>query len=181
LDARIVITPNFDKIYDTYANTVSHGNILVKKYTESDIADGIRRPEPLIIKIHGSVEAPDDLIFTRKDYSLARTNYRDFYQIIGALSVTNTFVFIGCGTNDPDIRLILEDYSFRFARNKKHFIVMAKNAVHAKVREIISDTMSLTPLLYDPKDNHSLLTSSLEKLVNEVDLKREDLAYTRKW
>ncbi len=181
LDSRIVITPNFDKIYDTYANTASHGNIIVKKYTENDIADSIRRPEPLIIKIHGSVEAPDDLIFTRKDYSEARTKYRDFYHLIDALSVTHTFIFIGCGTNDPDIRLILEDYSFRFAKNKKHYIVMAKNAVHAKVREIISETMSLKPLLYDPKDYHSLLTSSLEKLVNDVELKREDLANTRKW
>ncbi len=58
---------------------------------------------------------------------------------------------------------------------------MAKNAVHAKVREIISDTMSLKPLLYDPKDHHNLLTTSLEKLVNDVELKREDLANTRKW
>lgn len=181
LDSRIVITPNFDKIYDTYANTASHGNIIVKKYTETDIADSIRRPEPLIIKIHGSVESPDDLIFTRKDYSEARTKYRDFYHLIDALSVTHTFVFIGCGTNDPDIRLILEDYSFRFARNKKHFIVMAKNVVHAKVREIISDTMSLKPLLYDPKDHHNLLTTSIEKLVNDVELKRVELANTRKW
>lgn len=181
LDSRIVITPNFDKIYDTYANTASHGNIVVKKYTETDIADSIRRPEPLIIKIHGSVESPDDLIFTRKDYSEARTKFRDFYHLIDALSITHTFVFIGCGTNDPDIRLILEDYSFRFARNKKHYIVMAKNAVHAKVREIISDTMSLKPLLYDSKDNHSVLTTSLETLVSEVEIKREYLSNTRKW
>ncbi|MDT0643963.1 SIR2 family protein [Zunongwangia sp. F363] len=181
LDSRVIITPNFDKIYDTYANTASHGNIIVKKFTEHDIADNIRRPEPLIIKIHGSVESPDDLIFTRKDYSEARTKYRDFYHLIDALSVTHTFVFIGCGTNDPDIRLILEDYSFRFSRNKKHFMVMPKNALHAKVRTIINETMSLKSLLYDPKDNHTLLTSSLENLVKEVEIKREDLANTRKW
>src|SRR5690606_8630831 len=36
LDSRIVITPNFDKIYDTYANTVSAGNIIVKRYDEPD-------------------------------------------------------------------------------------------------------------------------------------------------
>jgi len=181
LDSRIVITPNFDKIYDTYANTVSHGNIIVKKFNETDVADCIRRPEPLIIKIHGSVESPDNLIFTRKDYSQARTKYRDFYHLIDALSITHTFIFIGCGTNDPDIRLILEDYSFRFSQNKKHYIIMSKNAVHSKVREIISETMSLKALLYDSKDYHKILTDSLEKLVSEVELKREDLANTRKW
>lgn len=181
LDSRIVITPNFDKIYDTYANTASYGNVLVKKFHESDIADSIRRPEPLIIKIHGSVESTDNLIFTRKDYSEARTKYRDFYHLIDALSITHTFIFIGCGTNDPDIRLILEDYSFRFVQNKKHYIVMSKNAAHSKVREIISDTMSLEPLLYDPKNHHKLLTDSLEDLLSKVELKRDDLATTRKW
>lgn len=181
LDSRIVITPNFDKIYDTYANTVSNGNIIVKKFNETDVADCIRRPEPLIIKIHGSVESPDNLIFTRKDYSEARTKYRDFYHLIDALSITHTFIFIGCGTNDPDIRLILEDYSFRFSQNKKHYIIMPKNAIHVKVREIISETMSLKALLYDPKNYHKELTDSLANLVSEVELKREDLANTRKW
>lgn len=181
LDSRIVITPNFDKIYDTYANTVSNGNIIVKKYYETDVADCIRRPEPLIIKIHGSVESPDKLIFTRKDYAEARTKYRDFYHLIDALSITHTFVFIGCGTNDPDIRLILEDYSFRFSQNKMHYIVMPKHAIHLRVREIISETMSLKALLYDPRNDHTELTDSLKNLVKDVELKRDDLAQTRKW
>lgn len=181
LDSRIIITPNFDKIYDTYANTTSHGSIIVKKFNENDIADCIRRPEHLIIKIHGSVESPDNLIFTRKDYSESRTKYRDFYHLIDALSITHTFIFIGCGTNDPDIRLLLEDYSFKFAQNKKHYIIMSKNAVNSKVREIISETMSLKALLYDPANHHEKLTEALEDLVKKVDIKRNDLAATMDW
>jgi len=181
LDSRIIITPNFDKIYDTYANTTSHGSIIVKKFNENDIADCIRRPEHLIIKIHGSVESPDNLIFTRKDYSESRTKYRDFYHLIDALSITHTFIFIGCGTNDPDIRLLLEDYSFRFAQNKKHYIIMSKNAVNTKVREIISETMSLKALLYDPTNHHEKLTEALEDLVQKVEIKRNDLAATMDW
>lgn len=181
LDSRIVISPNFDRIYDTYASTASHGTVIVKKFNDNDIADCIRRPEPLIIKIHGSVESPDNLIFTRKDYSEARTKYQDFYHLIDALSITHTFAFIGCGTNDPDIRLILEDYSFRFANNKKHYIVMSRDAVHFRVRDIISETMSLMPLLYDARNNHVVLTESLGELVKLVEIKREDLANTRKW
>lgn len=181
LDSRIIITPNFDKIYDTYANATSHGSIIVKKYTDSDIADCIRRPEHLIIKIHGTIETPDQLIFTRKDYAQARTQYRDFYHLIDALSLTNTFIFLGCGTNDPDIRLMLEDYSFKFANNKKHFIVMPKNAVNVKVREIIDDTMSLKSLLYDSSDHHKKLAESLQDLVFKVELKRGEIASAMKW
>lgn len=181
LDSRIIITSNFDKIYDTYANSTTFGNVIVKKFNETDIADCLRRSDPLIIKIHGTVESPDNLIFTRKDYSEARTKYRDFYHLIDALSITHTFVFVGCGTNDPDIRLMLEDYSFRFSQNRKHYIIMSKKAVHEKVREVINETMSLRSIIYDPKNHHEELTKSLKELVVKVESKRAELAGTMKW
>lgn len=181
LDSRIVITPNFDKIYDTYASTISQGSIIIKKFSDEDIVDCVRRPEPLIIKIHGSVDSTDNLIFTRKDYSEARTKHRNFYSIIEALSLTHTFVFIGCGTNDPDIRLLLEDFTFRYPLSKKHYIVMPKNAINVKVKEIVNETMSLNILEYDSTNNHKLLTDSLEQLVTLVESKRQDIASTQSW
>lgn len=181
LDSRIVITPNFDKIYDTYASSTSQGSIIIKKFNDEDIVDCVRRPEPLIIKIHGSVDATDYLIFTRKDYSEARSKYRNFYRIIEALALTHTFIFIGCGTNDPDIRLILEDYSFRYPLNKKHFIIMPKKAIDTKVKEIIKETMSLNILEYDSTGFHRLLTDSIKNLVDEVEAKRLEIASTQSW
>lgn len=181
LDSRIVITPNFDKIYDTYANTTSQGSIIVKKFIDEDIVDCIRRPEPLIIKIHGTVDNTDNLIFTRKDYSEARTKYRNFYSIIEALSLTHTFIFIGCGTNDPDIRLLLEDFTFKFPLSKKHHIIMPKNALNIKVKEIVKETMSLNILEYDSSNHHKLLTDSLAELVSLVETKRQEIANTQSW
>ncbi|WP_313101194.1 SIR2 family protein [Epilithonimonas sp.] len=181
LDSRIFITPNFDKIYDTYANTTSQGSIIIKKFTDEDIVDCIRRPEPLIIKIHGTVDNTDNLIFTRKDYSAARTKYRNFYSIIEALSLTHTFIFIGCGTNDPDIRLLLEDFTFKFPLSKKHHIIMPKNALNIKVKEIVKETMSLNILEYDSSNDHQLLTNSLAALVTLVENKRQDIANTQSW
>lgn len=181
LDSRIVITPNFDKIYDTYANATSDGTIIIKKFYDDDIADCIRRSEHFIIKIHGTAETPNNLVFTRKDYSESRTKYRDFYHLIDALSIAYTFIFIGCGTNDPDIRLLLEDYSFRYAHNRKHYIIMAKNAVHQKVQTILEETMSLQSLLYDPKNYHEELTKSLEELVKKVEIRRTELASSLSW
>ena len=98
-----------------------------------------------------------------------------------ALSITHTFIFIGCGPNDPDIRLILEDYNYRFRFNKKHFIISPRNATKQDVLDIIEDTMSLKTLVYDQKNNHFELTQSLEKLVDLVEAKRQELADTMKW
>lgn len=181
LDSRIVITPNFDKIYDVYANHTSEGSIISKSFDSSDLADCIRRPERLIIKIHGTVDSTDNIIFTRKDYSEARTKFRDFYSIIEALSLTHTFIFLGCGVNDPDIRLILEDLNFKYPFSKQHFIVMPKNAIHKRIKDIISETMKLNILEYDSKNHHSELTNSLQDLVNEVEIERKMIADTQSW
>lgn len=181
LDSRIVATPNFDKIYEVYALSASQGNTIVKNYTDNDICDYMRSTEPLILKIHGTIEAPNNLIFSRKDYSNARINHERFYRILDALAITHTFIFIGCGTNDPDIRLLLEDYAFKYPLSKNHYIIMPKNAVKQPVLSIIEDTMHLKPILYDPKNNHEVLTESLEDLVTKVELKRTDLAAQTNW
>lgn len=181
LDSRIIATPNFDKIYDVYAEHTSNGNVTIKSYYEDDIADVIRRSEPIILKVHGTITTPDKLIFSRKDYSRARTENRNFYQVLDALSITHTFVFIGCGPHDPDVRLILEDYNYRFRFNKKHFIISPKNATKKDVLDIIEDTMSLKTIQYDPKNNHSILTQSLKELVELVEARRQELADAMKW
>lgn len=181
LDSRIVITPNFDKIYDVYATATSQGSMIIKSFDSADLVDCIRRPEPLIIKIHGSVDSTDNIIFTRKDYSEARTKFRDFYKIIEALSLTHTFIFLGCGVNDPDIRLILEDLNFKYPFSKQHYIVMPKKSIHNKIKDIVSETMKLNILEYDSKNHHSALTNSLQDLVNEVEIVREKIAITRSW
>jgi len=181
LDLRIVATPNFDKIYDVYAEHASKGNISVKTYYDDDIADVIRRPEPVILKVHGTISAPDKLIFSRKDYSKARTDSRGFYQVLDALAITQTFIFIGCGPHDPDVRLLLEDYNYRFRFNKKHFIISPKNATKKEVLEVMEDTMSLKTITYDSKNNHIELTQSLDELVNLVESKRQEMADLMKW
>ena len=181
LDSKIVATPNFDKIYDVYAEHTSKGNVNIKTYYDDDIADVIRRPEPVILKVHGTISAPDKLIFSRKDYSKARTDNRGFYQVLDALAVTHTFIFIGCGPHDPDVRLLLEDYNYRFRFNKKHFIISPKNATKKEVLEVMEDTMSLKTIAYDSKNYHIELTESLGKLVELVEAKRQELAETMKW
>lgn len=181
LDSRIIATPNFDKIYDVYAEHATNGNISIKAYYDDDVADVIRRTEPVILKIHGNITTPDKLIFSRKDYSRARTENRNFYQVLDALAITNTFIFIGCGPHDPDVRLLLEDYNYRFRFNKKHFIVSPKNATKQDVLSILEDTMSLKTITYDSKNNHIELTDSLEQLVKLVDARRQELADIMKW
>ncbi|HBE6433290.1 TPA: SIR2 family protein, partial [Escherichia coli] len=130
LDCRIVVTPNFDKIYETYVSKETEGTVSVKNYFDSDIASAIKDSGRVILKIHGTIDNTSNLIFSRSDYAKARSQYRDFYEILNALGLTHTFLFIGCGANDPDIRLLLEDAFFKHNAVKPHYMVMADKSIH---------------------------------------------------
>ena len=181
LDARIVITPNFDNIYDRYVQNETEGTVVIKTYNQEDIAEALRTNKRLILKIHGTIDAANQLIFSRNDYTEARTKFQHFYTILDALSITNTFLFLGCGTNDPDIRLILEDYNFRFKHSREHYITLSKNSNPKGVNEILEKTMNIKFLEYDGKDGHKELKESLDDLVSKVDAERAAIALSQEW
>lgn len=184
LDSRIVLTPNFDKIYETYANGVSEGTVKVKNYYAEDISSVVRgkRDDRTIIKIHGTVDEPNKLIFSRKDYVSARSKNRDFYSQLEALIMTHTFLFVGCGLDDPDIRLLLEDYAHKFTFSRSHFFITRKNTTAEQIKKIVTSTMKLKFLEYSGKGgDHEKLTNSIEELVRLVEIKKSELASDQDW
>lgn len=181
LDSRITITPNVDKIYDTYASVQSSSTVVIKNQTEKDIVNVIRCHDRLIIKAHGTIDTPADMIFSRYQYNEARQKYRDFYNIIDSLLHTHTFVFIGCGYNDPDIRLVLENHSFMHKNCRPHFFLAQKNSIQKQLIKIMKDNSNLEVLTYDFGENHQNLCESLEELVKLVETERSGIAESQDW
>lgn len=181
LDSRIVATPNFDKIYEAYANHAAHASVVVKHHYDPDVTDAIREDGRLILKIHGSIDSPHRMIFTRSEYAKARNEHRIFYQILDALVMTHTFLFLGCGVSDPDVALLLEDAFFRHPLSRSHTMVLPKRALHADVIRILQETMNLRILLYSAVNDHVELTDSLQDLADQVDVRRDELRKTGNW
>ncbi|HEJ7279807.1 SIR2 family protein [Serratia marcescens] len=182
LDCRIVLTPNFDKIYETFVTTETQGTVVVKNYYDQDIVTAIKGDGRVIIKTHGTVDNTQSLIFSRGDYARARSQNRDFYELLNALSLTNTFLFVGCGVNDPDIRLLLEDSFFKHNATKPHFMISSDKGVHKEMIPVIEDTLNLNILQYrEQKGSHEELINSFSELVGLVDIKRNILKETMNW
>lgn len=181
LDSKIVLTPNFDKIYDTYSTTTSNGTIIIKKNTDNDLASIVRNHKHVIIKMHGTIDDVNEVIFTRSDYARARTKYRDFYTIMDALAITHTFLFLGCGTNDPDIRLMLEDYSYKFSFSREHYFVIPKGQNSKSVNKILEATMNLKMIEYSSNDHHVELKDSLDNLLKLVEAQRDIIVDKQSW
>ena len=180
LDSRLVITQNFDKIYDTYASAASQGTVIVKSYDEGDVSNFIRKRHRLVIKAHGSIDAPLQMVFTKGDYARARHRYAAFYSLLDGLMLTHTCLFLGCGVSDPDIQVLLERNVQLHPTSNPHYIAMGSR-YSADFKRAVKKTMNLEVLQYNPKDNHAELESSLATLGDLVEQKRQDLALTRDW
>lgn len=181
LDSRFVITPNFDKIYDSYAASESQGSVVIKKHTEKDIVDSIRRRERIIIKMHGTIDAPNELIFSLKDYALARTEHAVFYRVIEALLMTKTFIFIGAGINDPDVKLLLENNASMYQTAPEHYFIIPKGSMSEECYEVYSNIYNLKFLEFDKAHNYSELLDSIHELVELVENARSDIASAQSW
>jgi hypothetical protein len=181
VDSRLVMTTNFDKLYENRANQLQDNTVIVKNYYDKDVADVFRRQDRVVLKVHGTIDVPDLTIFTRSQYALARRDYGHFYQLLRGLFVTHTFVFLGASMRDPDMQLLLEDHAYRFEGARPHYIVMPENSARAGTLRVLEETMNLKALLYDPAHNHQALAASVAALVPLVEAAREEIAATAGW
>jgi hypothetical protein len=121
------------------------------------------------------------MIFTRREYAEARSTYHRFYSLLEALCLTHTFLFLGCGVNDPDIRLLLEDNLFRYQQSRPHQLVLPKGNIHRDEIAVIESTMNLRILTYSASGDHAQLVESVADLVGRIDSERANLRDNLNW
>jgi hypothetical protein len=179
LNSRIYATPNFDKIFDAKMSSLTNSACLVKNYYDDDVAVIARSLLPTVIKIHGTIDTPRNMVFTRSDYAKARTKYATFYAILEALAITHTFLFLGCGLSDPDIRLLLEDHAFSFSGMPPHYFVAQNGEIPAALIPSMEANLNIRVILY--KGGHDQLKPAIDELVEEVNKERSQMQLERTW
>lgn len=172
LDVRIIVTTNFDKIYETYYASVgaAPGAFKTVNYYSSDLVDEIRSDTRLVIKAHGSIDDISRIVFTRAEYHNAKREFAKFYGVLKAIFLTHTAVFIGCGMEDPDVVLLLEDVRITGSAERPHYALIKK-----KSQDVVSiadwkKTYNIHPLEYGP--SHDDLVTDLRELQRQVEAER---------
>lgn len=163
LDQRIYLTPNFDQIFENFVVSETGGQVSVMRYTDQTVHNFLREDRTHIIKIHGSIDHPDELIFTQEDYARARVRSAAFYDVLEACLLSHTFLFLGCGISDPDLNLMLENHRFNFPHSRPHYLVTSSKIPKDMVGSLRRNR-NLKCLIYDSKDNHAELLESLKEL-----------------
>lgn len=123
LNPQIIITTNYDNLLEgnsceTYA---------VNTFGAKSLDDHLRIGSTTILKIHGDANAAfnrtEDLILSISDYARARQKGRLAFDILKAVFLTHTTLFLGYSMNDPDLQIILEDLFFDRDVDSPHFLL----------------------------------------------------------
>lgn len=130
MDPKIVVTTNYDKIYENYCNGTTGaapGGYNVSRYNDDHLIADLRSPIRIIIKAHGCVSDSSRIILTKSQYFNARKNHLSFYKVLDSLFLSHTILFLGYSLNDPDITLLLENVNITAPSIHPHYFVMEDN------------------------------------------------------
>ncbi|MFJ5961863.1 SIR2 family protein [Pseudarthrobacter oxydans] len=181
LDTAVVLTPNFDTIFDRFAQNETNGATVVKNYYDDDVPLVLRRPYRAVLKVHGTIDEPSQMVFTRGDYARARNRYQSFFQLIEALFLTHTFLFVGTSINDPDLRLFLENLHHAHPNSPPHYMTSPNGEISSHLDSAIRNNMNLKLLRYSPNNGHSALLQGIQNLVVSVEAARLEMGPSQNW
>lgn len=166
IDVKILITTNYDQIYEIQCNALNAGKgYSVRSYHDKQILNDIRSKDNVIIKAHGCIDKTEDIILTRSDYFNIKRDFSYFYHVLNSLLTVNTVLFLGCGMSDPDIQLILENTNIAAYSDHPHYCIIP-NGKHRALKSAMEKAYNIKILEYNhvKGDNHQELLDSLIEL-----------------
>jgi hypothetical protein len=167
LDPKIVVTTNYDDIYDHYCvSGKAESGYNICRYYEKHAVDNIRSRIRLIVKAHGCVSDTHKIVLSRSSYYRARRDYPGFYALLDALFLTHTILFVGCSLTDPDIQLVLENANISVPSSHPHYALVEKTR-HRSMVDAIRVTHNVSLLEYQ-KGKHDLAVEALAVLRDKV-------------
>lgn len=166
IDSRIVITTNFDKIYERLCLSIGSEGYKVLPYYSESLGDELRSDTRLIVKAHGTIDDVQKMVFTKSEYHLAKKKHPEFYSMLRAIFLTHTAIFIGCSLDDPDLLLTLEDVRITASGTRPHYVLVRQGANSVWELRDWQESYNIRALEYGP--DYADLTKALQDLRSRV-------------
>lgn len=167
IDPKIVITTNYDEIYDHYCvSGHAESGYNICRYYDSYAVENIRSRIRLVIKAHGCVSDGTKIVLSRSSYYKAKRDYPGFYQLLDALFLTHTLLFVGASLTDPDIQLVLENTNLSVPSAHPHYALVEKTRPES-IRAAIKKTNNVDLIEY-PKKKHDAALVAMTDLSSKV-------------
>jgi hypothetical protein len=167
LEPRVVYTTNYDNLFEMASD---HGYV-THPFTSTGIPSDFRRGEPLLVKLHGSVDQINEVVLTRTDFARATRTGREAFAVLSAASLTSTILFVGYSLHDPDIQLVLQAVGRERLSPEAHFMLTSEPASPSQ-KSVYEETYGVSLLTY-PAGNHDQGIEALWQLGGSVLAQRE--------
>ena len=168
LDAKIVVTTNYDDIYETYCKQGKGSQgFNVCRYYESHALNDVRSKMRIILKAHGCVTDPQKTVLSRTQYHHARRDFGEFFNLLDSLFLSNTLLFIGCSLVDPDFQLLLESTNIKCPSAHPHYAVL-EEGVPGPIRKSTRTVYNVQCLEFEA-GQYDQIVDALKLLNDKVD------------
>jgi hypothetical protein len=141
-----VITLNYDKVIEWGYGCGSSKVAILDNNSTAELADFQRKEndKPVVWHLHGKIDNRAELILTaegyRRLYDSNNSSYRAALETLRILSVSHSFLFIGCSLDDAEILSEINRQQELFSGNsKKHYVFIRQsqeNEIKTKLKDI---------------------------------------------
>jgi hypothetical protein len=166
LDPKIVFTTNYDKLFEI----ASKSGFATHPFTSHKLGYDLRVGEPVLVRLHGSTDAINDVVLTRTDYARVMRTGREVFDALGALSLTSTILFVGYSLDDPDIQLVLQAVGRPGMCPEAHFMLAPEPPSPSRI-PVFKESFGISVLPY-PAGDYAKAEEALEELSDRVLLAR---------
>lgn len=178
LDQRLIVTTNFDKLiescWETKLGTSRHLPRTITKIDSNAFSMLKDHSSKFLIKIHGTVDDSDKMIFSRSEYIKYTFGSSEYNSFLESMLLNYTFLFIGFSMDDPAICSLLEMYALRFPKSRPHYIFTSAGTPR-NIIDINKKLRKLIVLEYDSKENHKELPDIIRALSKEMIKRKKEI------
>jgi len=178
LRQRLVLTTNFDKLleaaWEAEDKDATHYPTVLSKVDEASFKALKDHGTRYIIKIHGTVDDAQSLVFSRSEYVRLAFGNANYSSLLESLLLNHTFLFIGFSMDDPAITSLMEMYALRYKGVRPHYI-FASQDVEPNIVDINKRLRKLITIPYDTKDNHAALPGLVRDLAIAANVRRKEI------
>lgn len=104
-------TTNYETLVERAVSESKPGEA-ISVFSQTDYAQlgtALNSNDYFVLKAHGTIERPETIVLTDKDYATLIHNSSGYRTFLKALFLDRTVLFLGFGLNDPELRLLLEE------------------------------------------------------------------------
>jgi hypothetical protein len=167
LDSKIVVTTNYDDIYETYCKQGKGLQAFnVCRYYEPHAINDVRSTMRVILKVHGCVTNPQMTVLSRTQYHQAKRDFPEYFNLLDSLFVGSTLLFVGCSLVDPDFQLLLEGTNIKCPSAHPHYAVL-EAGLPEPLRRATKTVYNVECLEYDA-GMHAHVVEALKDLNDKV-------------